>query len=278
MGKLRKIGKKIGRKFKSIGKRLKRGLGKVAKAFGKLGPLGSIALSFILPGMGTWISSLAGQSGFLGTIATGIQNAAGFVGDGVGRVFNRVTDAMEMGMNKVGSLVGRQGTGGSRFRDFVSDVTNGFVKPSDVEAQSLTFDKNMIGTNVDETVTVAKKPDTINFSDKGKEILTSEKPSIVEKGEFDSLKQRTKGSREYATYKTIAPIEKIGSNIIATEDAEKFAAEQARKQKAAYFSDVAQTTLVRGIDPNIGYINFNEANPSEDTLFRLQNSYTGILS
>ena len=35
---------------------------------------------------------------------------------------------------------------------------------------------------------------------------------------------------------------------------------------------------MRQTDPNIGYINFNEANPSEDTLFRLQNSYTGILS
>ena len=59
MGKLRKIGRSIGRGFKSLGKRLKRGLGKVAKAFGKLGPLGSIALSFILPGVGSWISSVS---------------------------------------------------------------------------------------------------------------------------------------------------------------------------------------------------------------------------
>jgi len=79
MGKLRKIGKKIGRGIKSIGKKFKKGLGKIARAFGKLGPLGSIALSFIIPGIGGWIGQLAGQTGVLGTIATGIQNAAGFM-------------------------------------------------------------------------------------------------------------------------------------------------------------------------------------------------------
>ena len=259
MGKLRKIGKKIGRKFKSIGKRLKRGLGKVAKAFGKLGPLGSIALSFILPGMGTWINTLAGGSSIFAPVAQGIQRAAGFVSNGVGRVFNRVTDALEVGMNNVGSLFRGQGTGGSRFRDFVSNVTNGFIKPSDFEGPLVPFDKDILQA-------------------KGEKLFTSEKPSIVEKGEFDSFKQRRRGSREDATYKVITPIEKVGSNIIATEDAEKFAAEQARKQKAAYFSDVAQTTLMRQTDPNIGYINFNDPNPSEDTLNRLINSYTGILN
>ena len=48
MGFLRKIGKKIKRAFKKIGKKIKRAFGKVAKFFGKLGPLGSIALSFLL--------------------------------------------------------------------------------------------------------------------------------------------------------------------------------------------------------------------------------------
>ena len=37
MGKLRKLGKKIGRGIKKVGKRLKKGLGSIAKAFGKKG-------------------------------------------------------------------------------------------------------------------------------------------------------------------------------------------------------------------------------------------------
>ena len=80
MGKLRKIGKKIGNGIKKVGRKLKKGLGNIAKAFGKLGPLGSVALSFIIPGIGSWLGGMAGSGGFLGTIASGIQNAAGFVG------------------------------------------------------------------------------------------------------------------------------------------------------------------------------------------------------
>lgn len=130
MGKLRKIGKKIGRGIKSVGKKFKKGLGKIAKAFGKLGPIGSIALSFMLPGIGTWISSVAQGSSFLAPIAQGLVNAGNFIKDGVGTVFNRVTDAIEYSMNKVSSFVGGEGMAGSNFRNWVSETTGGFVEPS----------------------------------------------------------------------------------------------------------------------------------------------------
>ncbi len=129
MGFLRKIGKKIGKGIKSIGKKLKSGLGKVAKAFGKLGPLGSIALSFILPGIGTWISSVAQGSSFLAPIAQGLVNAGKFVKNGVGKVFNKVTDAIEYSINKVSSI-GGEGVAGSNFRNWASEVTGGFIEPS----------------------------------------------------------------------------------------------------------------------------------------------------
>tara|TARA_R100000951_G_scaffold7807_1_gene7239 strand:+ start:293 stop:1369 length:1077 start_codon:yes stop_codon:yes gene_type:complete len=129
MGKLRKIGKKIGRGIKSVGKKLKKGLGKVAKAFGKLGPLGSIALSFILPGIGTWISSVAQGSSFLAPIAQGLVKAGTFVKDGIGRVFNKVTDAIEYSINKVSSI-GGEGVAGTNFRNWVSKTTGGFIEPS----------------------------------------------------------------------------------------------------------------------------------------------------
>jgi len=288
MGKLRKIGRSIGKRFKSLGKKLKSGLGKLAKAFGKLGPLGSIALSFIIPGMGTWINTIAGGSSFLAPIARGIQTAAGFVNKGVGRVFNRVTDVVEMGMNKVGEVFGGAGTGGSSFRNFVRNVTDGFIKPADVEAQSLTFDKNMIGSTMDETITVGKKPtkflDT-DFRKVGEEMFTSDKPKLFSKeskidavtGEELKGKARLKASREFSTYKKISPIQLVGSDIIATEDAEKFAQQQQKKATASYFSDVAQTNLIKQQDPTSSYIDFNNTNPSDEDMYNLNNAYGLIL-
>lgn len=139
MGKLRKIGKKIKRGFKSIGKRLKKGLGKIAKAFGKLGPLGSIALSFLLPGMGSvlsgWLSNMGPVGEFILNIGSKIQKGANWVKDGVGRVFNKVTDAIEYGMNKVS----KTGTAGSSFRNWVSEQTKGFIDPSTQGVEDITI-------------------------------------------------------------------------------------------------------------------------------------------
>ena len=104
MGKLRKIGKKIKKGMSGLGKKLKKGFGKIAKAFGKLGPLGSIALSFLLPGLGNvlagWLGNMGTVGKFILDIGSKIQKGANWVKDGVGRVFNRVTDAIEAGMNR----------------------------------------------------------------------------------------------------------------------------------------------------------------------------------
>ena len=145
MGKLRKLGKKIGRGIKKIGKRLKKGLGSIAKAFGKLGFVGSLALSFLLPGIGSaiggWLQGVAGAGGFGSGIAKaalqvadGISRAGNFVKDGVGKVFNRVTDAIEYGMNAVSKPFMEKGArgAGSAFRDWASNATGGFIDRSNV--------------------------------------------------------------------------------------------------------------------------------------------------
>ena len=156
MGKLRKLGKKIGRGIKSVGRKLKKGFGKIASAFGKLGPLGTIALSFILPGVGNFLTGMAGTggvTGFIGDIAVKISNAAGAVKNGVGKVFNRVTDAVEGGMNAVSKpfmkpdLTGARGAG-SAFRDFVSDATGGFIDKSNVGLQDTTLNPTTLDMEV----------------------------------------------------------------------------------------------------------------------------------
>lgn len=135
MGFLRKIGKKIKRAFKKIGKKIKRAFGKVAKFFGKLGPLGSIALSFLLPGIGSaisgWFSGLPAGN-FIKVIGEKMIAGAKWVKGKVGAVFNKVTDAIEYGMNQVSRPFMKEGARGmgSAFRDFVSDVTGGFIEKS----------------------------------------------------------------------------------------------------------------------------------------------------
>ena len=303
MGKLRKIGKKIGRGFKKVGKRLKSGLGKVAKAFGKLGPLGSIALSFILPGVGSWISSVAGQGGLIGNIATGLMEAGKFIKGGVQKVFNSVTGAIEHSMNAVSKVVpGGEGKFGTNFRNWVSETTGGFIEKSEsgLELEQTKFDtkldkamernitdKGFDGSSYKEVngvfefrdaegkvIETIKSPEAL----KNEAITEVNKPSILEKGEYDSFKERTRGSREYAAYKKIQPITSIGTEIRADEEAEKFAAQQARQAQAKYYSDVAQQTLMKTPDPFTNYIDFNNPNPSDEDIYALNNAYGSILS
>jgi hypothetical protein len=366
MGKLRKIGKKIGRGIKSVGRKFKKGLGKIAKAFGKLGPIGSIALSFMLPGIGTWISSVAQGSSFLAPIAKGLVNAGNFIKDGVGTVFNRVTDAIEYSMNKVSSFVGGEGMAGSNFRNWVSETTGGFIEPSTegiepIKVESATFTRTApdgstvdftspkstispeaqvgIGdpiTNPDGSITSLKTPkppkgmskdavfvDGIDTDLKAGfyepadldkfykgvdtpvdiDSTSFKSPYDVKAGDsaavtmqdgtvIDPLDRKTIKTTEGLTppkpggkyfqkvkntYKVVGPITAVGASIQASEDAEKFAAEQLRKQQAEYFADTANSVLMRRPDPTTNYIDFNNPNPSTADIYNLTNAYGGIL-
>jgi len=336
MGKLRKIGKKIGRGIKSVGKKFKKGLGKIAKAFGKLGPIGSIALSFMLPGIGTWISSVAQGSSFLAPIAQGLVNAGNFIKDGVGTVFNRVTDAIEYSMNRVSSFVGGEGMAGSNFRNWVSETTGGFVEPSTegIKDMSIPADTKVLQTPGGKEMTFEVPESTISAEaqvgiggpkmpkpPKGMKdpvfidgIDTDLKAGFYEQADLnkfytgqattspisESIKptgrselytetiktsegltppkpgasyfQRSKGA-----YKVVAPVTAAGESIQASEDAEKFAAEQLRKQQAEYFADTANSVLMRRGDPTTNYIDFNDPNPSTTDIYNLTNAYGGIL-
>jgi len=331
MGKLRKIGKKIGRGIKSVGRKLKSGLGKVAKAFGKLGPLGSIALSFMLPGIGSWISSVAQGSSFLAPIAQGLVNAGNFVKNGVGKVFNKVTDAIEYSMNKVSSFAGGEGMAGSNFKNWVSETTGGFIEPStegikDMSTQAstkvlqtpggkeMTFEVPETTISAEAQVGIGgpkipkppkgmKDPVFVDGIDtdlkkgfyakaelnkfyKGEPVGATLSDSATES--YSTTIQSSKGvtppkpgnkyfQRSKNAYKAVGPISTAGQSIQAGEDAEKFAKDMAQKQQAAYFADVAQTTLMKQPDPTTNLIDFNNPNPSTQDIYNLTNAYGGIL-
>jgi len=144
MGFFKKIFKGFKKVFKKIGKTLKKGFGKLAKAFGKLGPLGSIALNFLvgfvtagagnlfMKGLSTVLGKMGSVGKFIADIGLRIKQGADFVKKGIGSVFNKISDGIELGLNTISKPFMKAGSRGlgSGFRDFVSNATKGFIDPS----------------------------------------------------------------------------------------------------------------------------------------------------
>ena len=137
MGLLSKIGKSLKSAFKSvfkrikkvvkpIGKALKKGLGKIGNFFGKLGPLGTLALSLMLPGLGAlwtqfggWASTIGGP---LGTVLNGIATA----GNTIGKVYSSVTGMISDTIGTIaGNTIGKIPVGGGKN---LTDVYQGFTE------------------------------------------------------------------------------------------------------------------------------------------------------
>ena len=112
---IKKLGRKIGKAFKSI-------LKPFAKVFNKFGPLGTMAMMFILPGIGQmmagWGASIfqgtsifgkVGQLGqFAGNVVKHVGNAINFVATAPQKIFQTITGGMRAGWN--GLFGGQAGT------------------------------------------------------------------------------------------------------------------------------------------------------------------------
>ena len=106
MGKLRKIGKKIWRGVKSLGRKIGKGFKKafkgVSKFLGKLGPIGTFAMMIAMPYLGAYVwsgfSSWAG--GLSGTFGKIMQGAVR-VGEGVIGAYSSITDAIYGTLKKI---------------------------------------------------------------------------------------------------------------------------------------------------------------------------------
>lgn len=101
--------------FKPIGKALKRGLKGVGKFFGKLGPVGTLALSLMLPGIGSVFSSLGAWAGV----------GAGATAPFAGTVFGPLGKVIQ-GVAKVGSKLNKvYNTVSSYVGDTINTITGG---------------------------------------------------------------------------------------------------------------------------------------------------------
>tara|TARA_R100001443_G_C3358004_1_gene178421 strand:- start:705 stop:1811 length:1107 start_codon:yes stop_codon:yes gene_type:complete len=143
----KKLGSSIAKRMRKIGRGIKKGFKKLTKAFGKLGPLGHLALFFILPGMGNVLTSWMGQFGSkvmnmlpskfastLSSIGSSIKSAASFAYDNtIGAVYNTVSKALTAGIDMVTKPFMSPGSEGlaTSFKNFVSDTANRFSATPD---------------------------------------------------------------------------------------------------------------------------------------------------
>jgi len=228
---VKKIVKPIARGVRKIGRELKKGFGKVAKAFGKLGPLGSIALSLILPGLGGalsgWLSSMGPVGNFILKIGQTIGNAASYVKKGVGRVFSSITNGIEMGMNAVSRPFMEEGARGmgSAFRDFVSNATGGMVDKSAITGQGDSMFSN----------TYIQDASGKSFGD----MTFAEREAFKIDGGFDLAVGKEQTLRDVSKYN--ANMDKINTKIDA-------------------YQSGAGKDLVRTVNPKTGAIEFRSAN------------------
>ena len=113
---VKKAFKSIKKVLKNPGRALKKGLGKIGKAFGKLGPIGTLALTLMMPGLGaawgtfgTWAQTLSGP---LGAVMNGIRIAGGAVNKIYGTVSDMVSGTLSTitggASDKLSNCVGRK--------------------------------------------------------------------------------------------------------------------------------------------------------------------------
>jgi hypothetical protein len=143
----KKLGSSIAKRMRKIGRGVKKGFKKLTKAFGKLGPLGQLALFFILPGMGNVLTSWMGQFGskvasmlpkgftkVLTRVGSAVKNGASFVyKNTVGAVYNTVSKALTAGIDMVTKPFMGPGSEGlaTSFKNFVSETANKFSATPD---------------------------------------------------------------------------------------------------------------------------------------------------
>ena len=287
MGKLRKLGKKIGSTFKKIGKKLKNGLKKVASKFAELGPLGTIALSFVIPTVGAWFQGLPNDR-FLKVIADGVGTFAGKVKNGVGKVFNTVMDGVENGLNGIAGVSLNERGWGSAFREGVSKMTGDFIEGStkglstDASDYAEKYITRPDGKKVKERWYHDREGASGFAGDSGKRsILGKASPATPDtfagkKAEDLNLRDYLKTSKEFGVAKKLMPVQAATSVYFKNEEAQEAALEYAKTAQRKYFADVGADVLIKPVNRNVSYMDF-ASDLSGTDLFKLQNAYTGIL-
>jgi F0F1-type ATP synthase membrane subunit b/b' len=138
-----KVGKGIAKIGKKVFGGIKKAFTKVAGFMGKLGPFGTIALSFLLPGIGPvlggWASTMMGSANALVAGAGHVLNAGINIATKVGNVVSSVSKGVT---NVVGKVVGATLNKIPGASDFIQKATAklGINKGTGIDISGMTFE------------------------------------------------------------------------------------------------------------------------------------------
>lgn len=199
MGWLRKKAKQIGRGIKSLGKKIKNVIGKIAKPFSKLGIVGQVALGFLMPwAAGKIWTGLTGTTFSManfGTVAGNLakstnvfQSVAGKVMQGihwgatqVQGAYNSITGVISDGFNNLTSKARELFGMDADASDLIKNSPDVKVNMSPVETKDMGeyFRKKAEGLPEDVVEDVTEKTFFEEVKEKGKEAILDIPSSLV---------------------------------------------------------------------------------------------------
>lgn len=165
MGFFKKLFKGVKKVFKKIGRGIKKVAGKIGKFMGKIGIVGQIALSFLLPGIGAMLGKAAmGMMGSTNALISGagkFLNVAVKIGQKAGSLVKSVGEGVTKVIGKTIGATLNAVPGGKSFTGFLKNVTNGkldFVGDTFLGKDgSLLGDGGILGTAKDSVINIGSK-------------------------------------------------------------------------------------------------------------------------
>jgi len=195
MGFFSKIFKGVKKVFKKVGKGIKSVFKKVGKFMGKIGIVGQIALSFLLPGVGALIGKAAGammaSSSAIVSGAGSFLNAAVNIGSKAGSLVKSVGKGV---LDVVGKTVGTAINQIPGAGDFLYKVTSGKIDITQME--NFTGPNGIMATAQNAITDVAAK---------GKDLFSMD--TLTKENVFSQQAKISKGLEKYAKPLTEATVE-----------------------------------------------------------------------
>jgi len=240
MGLLKKIFKGVKKVFKKIGKAIKRTFKKIGKFMGKLGIIGQIGLSFLLPGVGGLLgkaaTALGGSSSALFQgIGKVLQTAVNF-GKTAGKVFSSVTDAVGGFVKEVGGgFLSKMGVSDATLTKFGMNPEGGFQSWMDGVGKSVGAVRESAADILDPWKTDAQGMDFHARSVAEKEYQTYREDTQ----KIDSLLNESRTPEEIARLKNAQPGDVGYDPVEATEAVIEQTAKAATEQNESLFGKLA---------------------------------------
>ena len=228
----KKLGSSKAKRMRKIGRVVKKGFKKITKAFGKLGPLGQLALFFILPGMGNVLTSWMGQFGskvmnmlpsnfskVLIDVGGKIKSAASFAYDNtVGAVYNTVSKALTGGIDMITKPFMQDGVGAAtKFQNFISDTATklGGTPTTDIPTEPSVDLPKDLSIEDQKKLTASRKESFAKLQkEQAASTTTIDTPEIKEPGIFKKI---VDGSQNLKT--KVGDAEVLGTGVTVGEAA-----------------------------------------------------------